>query len=486
MVFHLNPYEKKIFQVIREASESLGIKSYVVGGFVRDKFLGRSSPDIDIVTVGNGINLAHEVAGRLYPIPRVSFFQRFGTAQIIHGDLNIEFVGARKESYREDSRKPLVEDGTLEDDLRRRDFTVNAMAFSLNEDDFGQIIDLFDGMRHLEQKVIKTPLEPERTFSDDPLRMLRAIRFANQLEYEIDPVTYQGIIQSASRLSIISMERILGELEKIMTCDHPSVGFKLLNQTGLLKQFLPEITALEGVEIVEGKGHKDNFYHTLMVLDNTCAKSENIWLRWAALFHDIGKPATKRFNGKQGWSFHGHDLLGASMLPRIFKRLRLPTDHRLKYVQNLVRLHLRPISLTKEEITDSAIRRVLFEAGEDIDDLMVLCEADITSKRPDKVKNILDNYQIVRSKMIEIEEKDRLRNWQPPIDGEEIMATFGLAPSLQVGILKTAIREAILDGKIENNYVQARELLIEEASKMNLKPLSTFTGINNKSESNKP
>lgn len=472
MIFNLSPYEKKIFQVVREAADSLGIPCYVVGGYVRDKLLGRASPDIDILAVGSGIALAQEVAGRLYPIPRISIFQRFGTAQIVHGSLNLEFVGARKESYREDSRKPMVEDGSLEDDLRRRDFTINAMAFSLNDEDFGQLIDMFDGMKHLEMKLIKTPLEPERTFSDDPLRMLRAIRFANQLEYAIDQDTFNGIVQSADRISIISMERISIELEKIMMCQHPSVGFKLLHQAGLLKQLLPELTALEGVEYIDGKGHKDNFYHTLMVLDNVAAKSDHIWLRWAALFHDIGKPATKRFNGKQGWTFHGHDLLGASMLPRIFKRLRLPVDHRLKYVQNLVRLHLRPISLTKEEITSSAIRRVLFEAGSDIDDLMILCEADITSKKAEKVKHILENYQLVRSKMIEIEKKDQLRNWQPPIDGQEIMETFGLKPSLQVGTIKLAIREAILDGKIENDYQQARAYMFEEAARMGIKPVN--------------
>jgi len=458
--------------VVREAAGTLGIPSFVVGGYVRDKLLGRTSPDIDILAVGNGIALAQEVASRLYPIPRISIFQRFGTAQIIHGSLNLEFVGARKESYREDSRKPMVEDGTLEDDLRRRDFTINAMAVSLNDDDFGQLIDMFDGMKHLEMKLIKTPLEPERTFSDDPLRMLRAIRFANQLEYTIEPSTFNGIIQSVERIGIISMERISIELEKILQCEHPSVGFKLLHQAGLLRHILPELTALEGVEYIDGKGHKDNFYHTLMVLDNVSVKSSNIWLRWAALLHDIGKPATKRFNGKQGWTFHGHDLLGASMLPRIFKRLRLPIDHRLKYVQNLVRLHLRPISLTKEEITDSAIRRVLFEAGSDIDGLMILCEADITSKKPEKVKTILENYQLVRTKMVEIEKKDQLRNWQPPIDGQEIMDTFGLKPSLQVGTIKLAIREAILDGKIDNDYQQARSFMLEEAARMGLKPVN--------------
>ncbi len=474
MIFSLSPSEKKIFQVVRESAASLDIPCYVVGGYVRDKLLGRASPDIDFLAVGNGIALAQEVAGRLYPIPRISIFQRFGTAQIIHGEFDLEFVGARKESYREDSRKPMVEDGSLEDDLRRRDFTINAMAFSLNDEDFGQLIDLFDGMKHLEMKLIKTPLEPERTFSDDPLRMLRAVRFASQLGYHIDAHTFQGIQQTADRISIISMERICTELEKILCCSQPSVGFKLLHQAGLLKHFLPELTALEGVEYKDGKGHKDNFYHTLMVLDNVALKSDNIWLRWAALFHDIGKPATKRFNGKQGWTFHGHDLLGASMLPRIFKRLRLPGDHRLKYVQNLVRLHLRPISLTKEEITDSAIRRVLFEAGEDVDDLMILCEADITSKKPEKVRTILENYQMVRSRMVEIEQKDQLRNWQPPIDGQEIMDTFGLKPSLQVGQIKTAIREAILDGKIENDYLQARTFMMEEAARMGLKPLQSI------------
>jgi len=474
VIFSLSPSEKKIFQVVRESAASLGIPCYVVGGYVRDKLLGRASPDIDFLAVGNGIALAQEVAGRLYPIPRISVFQRFGTAQIIHGEFDLEFVGARKESYREDSRKPMVEDGSLEDDLRRRDFTINAMAVSLNDEDFGQLIDLFDGMKHLEMKLIKTPLEPERTFSDDPLRMLRAVRFASQLEYTIDAFTFRGIQQTADRISIISMERICTELEKILCSRQPSTGFKLLHLAGLLKYILPELTALEGVEYKDGKGHKDNFYHTLMVLDNVAAKSENIWLRWAALFHDIGKPATKRFNGKQGWTFHGHDLLGASMLPRIFKRLRLPGDHRLKYVQNLVRLHLRPISLTKEEITDSAIRRVLFEAGEDVDDLMILCEADITSKKPEKVRTILENYQIVRSRMLEIEQKDQLRNWQPPIDGQEIMDTFGLKPSLQVGQIKTAIREAILDGKIDNDYQQARNFMLEEAARMGLKPLQSI------------
>ena len=466
MVFNIEKHERKIFQIISETAEELGYPAYVVGGYVRDRLLARPSKDMDIVCVGNGIRLAENIASKLRPIPRIVVYKRFGTAMLKHKDLEIEFVGARKESYRSDSRKPSVEAGSLEDDQNRRDFTINALAVSLNERDFGMIIDPFEGLYHLEDKLIKTPLEPDKTFSDDPLRMMRAIRFATQLDFVIDPDTLEAISKYRNRINIVSKERITTELNKIMACFQPSKGWDLLHKTGLLQIIFPEMDALHGVEIKNGKGHKDNFYHTLEVLDNLSKKTNNLWLRWAAVLHDIAKPPTKRFHPEHGWTFHGHEALGAAMVPRIFRNLRLPMDHKMKLVQKLVRLHLRPISLTKENITDSAIRRLLFEAGDDIDDLMMLCEADITSKNPKKVKRYLENYEMVRERLKEVEESDNLRNWQPPISGEEIMDSFGLPPSREVGIIKTAIREAILDGDIENTYDAAHAFMVKKGTEM--------------------
>lgn len=468
MVFDIQPHERKLFRLIQQTSEELGFPVFVVGGYVRDRLLGRASKDMDIVCLGSGIELARQLAQKLRPIPRVAFYSRFGTAMIKHKDLEIEFVGARKESYRHDSRKPIVEEGSLEDDQNRRDFTINALAVSLNEQNFGEIIDPFGGLHHLEEKLIKTPLEPGKTFSDDPLRMMRGVRFATQLGFRIDEVTYRALSLYKNRLNIVSMERIIGEVNKIMMTDQPSIGFKLLFNTGLLEVFFPEMVALHGVEYRNGKGHKDNFYHTLEVLDNLCKNTNKLWLRWAAVMHDIAKPPTKRFDPGQGWTFHGHEALGAAMVPRIFRRLRLPLDHKMKYVQNLVRLHLRPISLTKEQITDSAIRRLLFEAGDDLEDLMLLCEADITSKNPGKVKRYLENYEQVRLKLKEVEDKDEIRNWQPPVDGALIMETFGLSPCREVGVIKTAIREAILDGDIPNDKKAAFEFMLTKGRELGL------------------
>ena len=470
MVFNIRPHERKIFELIGNTAKELDYPVYVVGGYVRDRLLARPSKDIDIVCVGNGIRLAENLAAKLRPIPRVTVYRRFGTAMIKHKDLEIEFVGARKESYRHDSRKPTVENGSLEDDQNRRDFTINALAVSLNERDFGSILDPFEGLKHLEDKTIKTPLEPGKTFSDDPLRMMRAVRFATQLNFKIEPNTYRALSQYKDRIRIISKERITTELNKIILSIKPSIGFKLLYDTGLLKLIFPELAALQGVEIRNGIGHKDNFYHTLEVLDNIAENTRNLWLRWAAILHDIAKPPTKRFHTEHGWTFHGHEALGATMTPKIFRRLKLPMDHKMKYVQKLVRLHLRPISLTKENITDSAIRRLLFEAGDDIDDLMVLCEADITSKNPKKVQRYLENYELVRKKLVEVEEKDKLRNWQPPITGEMIMSTFNLTPSRTVGDIKTAIREAILEGDISNDYEAAYAFMIEKGKELGLTP----------------
>lgn len=469
MVFYIQEQERKIFEVIAATAQELGFPVYVVGGYVRDRLLARPSKDMDIVCVGNGIQLAEYVAAKLRPIPRVTVYKRFGTAMLKHKDMEIEFVGARKESYRHDSRKPMVEEGTLEDDQNRRDFTINALAVSLNDADFGSIIDPFGGLVHLEEKIIKTPLEPGKTFSDDPLRMMRAIRFSNQLGFAIDPETLQCISQYKNRLQIVSQERITTELNKIIETEKPSIGFKLLFQTGLLEFFFPEMAHLHGVDVKNGIGHKDNFYHTLQVLDNLCKKSDNLWLRWSAILHDIAKPPTKRFDPKLGWTFHGHETLGAAMVPRIFKHLRLPQDNKMRFVQKMVQLHLRPISLTKENITDSAIRRLLFDAGDEIDDLMLLCEADITSKNPDKVKLYLENYELVRQRLKEVEEKDHLRNWQPPITGEFIMETFGLSPSKEVGIIKNAIREAILDGIIPNEYEPAYAFMLQQGEALGLK-----------------
>ncbi len=468
MIFTIYEDERDILQLIGQTGQELGYPVYAVGGYVRDRLLRRNSKDVDIVCLGNGIRLAEYVAAKLRPIPRVTVYSRFGTAMLKHKDMEIEFVGARKESYRHDSRKPTVEDGTLEDDQNRRDFTINALAVSLNEADFGMIVDPFGGLRHLEEKLLKTPLEPGRTFSDDPLRMLRAIRFATQLGFTIEPETLQAIGRYKSRINIVSKERITIELNKIVAADIPSVGFKLLLNTGLLHLIFPEMAALQGVEVRNGRAHKDNFYHTLQVLDNLCRKTDNLWLRWAAILHDIAKPPTKRFHAEQGWTFHGHEVLGANMVPKIFRRLGLPMDHKMKYVQKLVLLHLRPISLTKENITDSAIRRLLFDAGDDIDDLMVLCEADITSKNAEKVKTYLENYELVRERLRIVEEKDQLRNWQPPVSGEQIMATFGLQPSREVGIIKNAIRDAILDGDIGNNYEDAYAFMLQKGKELGL------------------
>ena len=468
MVFKIQDNERKILEIVSYAAAKMQVPAYVVGGYVRDRLLARTSKDIDIVCVGSGIELAERVAGELHPVPRIAIFQRFGTAMIKHRDLEVEFVGARKESYRHDSRKPAVENGSLEDDQNRRDFTINALAVSLNEPDFGNIIDPFDGLGDLERKIIRTPLDPGKTFSDDPLRMMRAIRFATQLDFVIEPATFKAISVYKERIKIISAERIAIELNKIIQAPKPSVGFKLLFDSGLLHIIFPEMTALHGVEIRNGRGHKDNFYHTLQVLDNLSKKTENLWLRWSAILHDIAKPPTKRFHPEQGWTFHGHETLGANMVPSIFRRFRLPMDHKMKYVQKLVRLHLRPISLTKEEITDSAMRRLLVDADEDLEDLMLLCEADITSKNPDKVKKYLENYELVRQRLQVVEERDQLRNWQPPITGEIIMETFGIGPSREVGDIKNYVREAILDGVIPNEFEAAYGLMLEKAGEMGL------------------
>lgn len=471
MVFNIHPEERKLFNLISEVAGELSYPVYLVGGYVRDRLLARKTKDIDIVCVGDGILLAERVAARMHPQPKVTVFKRFGTAMLKHNGMELEFVGARKESYTLDSRKPMVNSGTLEDDQNRRDFTINALAISLNPENFGEILDPFNGLHHLTTKTIKTPLEPGKTFSDDPLRMMRAIRFATQLDFEIEDRTYKALSKYKGRLKIISRERITTELEKIIASDRPSVGFNLLMDTGILEIIFPELFAMRGVEVREGLGHKDNFYHTLEVLENVARESDNIWLRWAAILHDIAKPPTKRFEKGIGWTFHGHEALGAVMVPRIFKAMRLPLDHKMKYVQKLVRLHLRPIALTNDEITDSAVRRLIFEAGDDIDDLMVLCYADITSKNQNKVERYKDNYDRLLMKVEEVEESDKLRNWQPPVSGEDIMNMFNIPPGREVGILKTAIREAILDGQIPNNATDARLFLIEEAAKIGLKPV---------------
>lgn len=466
MVFNIEKREQKIFAVIQAAAEDLQYPAYVVGGYVRDRLLARPSKDMDIVCVGSGIALAQAVAKRLRPRPRVTTYKRFGTAMLKHEGIEVEFVGARKESYRSDSRKPIVEEGSLADDQNRRDFTINALAVSLNENNYGAIIDPFDGLEHLEQKKIITPLEPGKTFSDDPLRMMRAIRFASQLGFFIEEGTLDAIAKFRNRIKIISQERIATELNKILLSPKPSVGFKLLFDTGLLELILPELAAMHGVEVKNGVGHKDNFYHTLQVVDQLAPKSNSLWLRWSALLHDIAKPVTKRFDKEQGWTFHGHEAVGAAMVPRIFRRLRLPMDQKMKFVQKMVQLHQRPIALTKEDITDSAVRRILFEAGDDIDQLMLLCEADITSKNEKRVKRYLKNYDHLRERLQEVEEKDHLRNWQPPITGELIMETFAIPPSREVGVIKNAIREAILDGDIPNEYDAAFAFMVKKAEEL--------------------
>jgi len=470
--------ELLLFKRIADAAALMGVDVYVIGGFVRDKIIGRTTADADIVCVGNAIELAKNVAVSYNPKPAVSFFKNFGTAhfRIQESDgqwLDVEFIGARRESYRASSRKPEIVPGTLEDDQNRRDFTINALAISLNKKNYGKLIDPFNGMRDLENKRIHTPLEPLTTFSDDPLRMLRAIRFASQLGFEIDAETFHAIHQDADRIRIISQERITEELNKIILSPLPSVGFDLLYKSGLLQIIFPKMTDLAGAEYIDGLGHKDNFYHTLQVLDNISAHTGDLWLRWSAILHDIGKPATKKFEQGHGWTFHGHEVVGGRMVPKIFDQLKLPLNEKMRFVRKMVELHLRPISLTRENITDSAIRRLLFDAGEDIDLLMILCEADITSKNKQKVKRYLENFELVRRRLAEVEEKDRIRNWQPPVTGEMIMEIFGIGPSKKVGDLKNLIREAILEGDIDNSFEAAYRYMLEKAAAMNLKPVST-------------
>ena len=459
--------ENQIFKKIGNASSSLNLDSYVVGGYVRDLLLNRPSKDIDFVCIGSGIALAQKVA-ELLGDAHVTVYKNFGTAQISWQGYHLEFVGARKESYRSESRKPIVEDGTLEDDQNRRDFTINAMAISLGDNNWGELIDPFDGVGDLKRKIIRTPLAPSITFSDDPLRMMRAIRFAAQLGFDIDADTFAAITSNANRLKIVSMERITDELNKIILTSVPSYGFKLLFHSGLLKEFFPEMVALQGVENIENKGHKDNFYHTLQVLDNVCKVSNDLWLRWAAILHDIAKPATKRFDKQHGWTFHGHEEKGARMVPGLFRRMKLPMDERMHFVKKLVRLHLRPIALAKE-VSDAAIRRLLFDAGADTDALMMLCRADITSKNPDKVNRYLANFDKVEERMAEVEEKDKIRNFQPPITGDEIIRLFNISPGPLIGEIKDQIKDAILDGEIENDRDQAYELMLKIAARKGLK-----------------
>ncbi|WP_128546108.1 CCA tRNA nucleotidyltransferase [Larkinella soli] len=464
-ILHSNP----VFETIARQAAVLNVRAFVIGGFVRDLILRRSSKDIDVVCIGSGIDLA-EAVGRELETP-VTVFRNFGTAMLRSGDWEVEFVGARRESYRAESRKPIVEDGTLEDDQNRRDFTINAMGISLNADDFGALIDPFGGKEDLRKMILRTPLDPAITFSDDPLRMMRAIRFASQLFFDIEPDTFDAIVRMKDRIGIVSRERITDELNKIILSPKPSYGFKLLYHAGLLEIIFPELVVLKGVEMIEGKGHKDNFYHTLQVLDNVADRSDDLWLRWAAILHDIAKPATKRFDPKVGWTFHGHEDLGARMVPGIFRTMKLPLNEKMRFVKKLVRLHLRPIALVKEQITDSALRRLLVEAGEDLEALLMLCRADITSKNYDRVKKHLANFDRVERKLHDLEERDKLRNFQPVITGEMIMETFGLKPSKEVGQIKIVIREAILEGTVANTLEAAYPFMVEEGRKMGLEPV---------------
>ena len=468
--FHTKAIQHPIFKLIGEASDELGVDAYVIGGFVRDYFLKRGTPkDIDIVAIGSGIDLAKKVASKLKGKPEISIFKNFGTAMIKHKDLELEFVGARKESYNRDSRKPIVEDGTLEDDQNRRDFTINAMALALNQSNFGELLDPFDGLADLDRQIIRTPLEPGITYSDDPLRMMRAIRFATQLHFTIELQSLQAITENKDRIKIVSKERIVDELNKILMSSKPSIGFSLMHKTELLPLILPELTALQGIEEIEGQRHKDNFWHTLEVVDNISETTDNLWLRWAALLHDIGKAPTKKFHKKIGWTFHAHEFVGAKMVYKLFKRLRLPLNEKMKFVQKMVLMSSRPIILSEDHVTDSAVRRLVFDAGDFVEDLMTLCEADITTKNPRKQEKYKNNFKIVRQKIVEVEERDHVRNFQPPVTGEEIMKTFNLKPSKEIGIIKDAIKEAILEGEIPNEYEAAYNFMLEKGRKMNLK-----------------
>lgn len=467
----LEAVSNPIFKNVAEVADEINQETYVVGGFVRDYLLNRGQKkDIDFVTVGNGILLAKELANKLGYTSQVSVFKRFGTAMFKYKDTDLEFVGARKESYSEDSRKPHVEDGTLEDDQKRRDFTINTLAISMNKENFGELIDPFNGVEDLNNKIIKTPLEPNVTYSDDPLRMMRAIRFAAQLEFEIEKKSFQAIIDNAERINIVSFERVMDEFQKIMMTDKPSVGLLLLEQSGLMQHILPELVALKGIEEVEGQKHKDNFYHTLEVVDNISVNTDNVWLRWAALLHDIGKAVTKRFDKNVGWTFHSHEFVGSKMVLKLFRRLKLPLGPQVKYVQKLVMMSSRPIAVVTDDATDSALRRLLFDAGEDFDDLITLCKADITTKNERKQKRFKQNFEVVEQKIKDVEERDKVRNFQPPITGEQIMKIFDIQPGKEIGILKNAIKEAILEGEVENNYNSALEFVINMGKDLNLEP----------------